>query len=186
MIFNKHSNLLGLHAFLSASKYHWINYDNVKLETVFLSNMAAQQGTELHALACELIRLKVKLPRTPKTLNLYVNDAIGFRMEPEQVLYYSENCFGTVDAISFRKNVLRVSDLKTGVTKTSENQTKVYAAIFCLEYNVKPHQIEIEMRLYQNDEVRVYIADPDEIVHIMDKIVQFDKRITTLRSEVDG
>ena len=30
MTFNKHYDLMGKHAFLGASKYHWINYDEDK------------------------------------------------------------------------------------------------------------------------------------------------------------
>lgn len=183
MIFNRHSAFVGQHAFLSASKYHWINYDEEKLDRAFVAAMAAQRGTELHAFAHEAVRLGVKLPRSQKTLSLYVNDAIGFRMTPEQVLFYSENCFGTADTIGFRRNVLRISDLKTGVTPTSEHQLEVYAALFCLEYKFKPFEIEIELRIYQNDEVRVYEGDPDVIFHIMDKIVTFDKRIRAMREE---
>ena len=114
---------------------------------------------------------------------LYVNDAIGYRMSPEQILYYSDNCFGTADAISFKRNKLRVHDLKTGVTPTSEHQLEVYAALFCLEYRFKPFDISIELRIYQNDEVRVYEGDPDQVTHIMDKIVTLDKRLTVLRAE---
>lgn len=183
MRFNDHSKLAGLHAFLSASKYHWINYDDEKLDRVFLASVAAQKGTELHALAHDLIRLKIKLPSSRKTLNLYVNDAIGYRMESEQVLFYSENCFGTPDAISFRRNTLRIHDLKTGVTQTSERQLEVYAALFCLEYRFKPFDITMELRIYQNDEVRIYEPDPDDIAHIMDRIVTFDKRIAAIRAE---
>lgn len=183
MIFNEHSNLTGLHAFLSASKYHWINYDEDKLDRVYTQAMAAQRGTELHALASELIRLGVKLPRSTKTLNAYVNDAIGFRMKPEQVLFYSENCFGTVDAIGFRKNKLQISDLKTGVNPASVKQLEVYAALFCLEYRYKPFDIDIELRIYQNDEIKLFEADPDVIMHIADKIISFDKRIRSMRLE---
>lgn len=183
MIFNAHSNLAGQHAFLSASKYHWINYDDEKLDRVYVAALAAQRGTELHALAHELIRLGVKLPRSQKTLNMYVNDALGFRMTPEQILYYSDNCFGTADAISYRNRKLRISDLKTGVTPTSEHQLEVYAALFCLEYRVKPFETDIELRIYQNDETREYEGDPDVITHIMDKIITFDKRITIIRQE---
>ena len=186
MIFQKHLNLAGRHSLLSPSKHHWTNYDEEKMERVFFSAMAAQRGSELHALAHELIRLGVKLPRGPKTMNLYVNDAIGFRMTPEQPLYYSENCFGTVDAISFRRNELRISDLKTGVTPTSEKQLEVYAALFCLEYRMKPFEIETELRIYQSDEVRIYEADPDVITHIMSTIITFDKRISALRVEVES
>lgn len=183
MIFNTHSNLVGQHAFLSASKYHWINYDDDKLDASYLSALAARRGTELHELAHNLIRLGVKLPKTPTTLNMYVNDALGYRMSPEQVLYYSENCFGTADAISYRRNKLRVHDLKTGVTQTSEHQLEVYAALFCLEYRIKPFDIEMELRIYQNDEARIYEGDPDVITHIMDRIVTFDRRITAIRQE---
>lgn len=183
MRFNEHSRLVGLHAFLGASKYHWINYDDEKLDRVYTASLAAKRGTELHAFAHEAIRLGVKLPSSKKTLNMYVNDAIGYRMSPEQVLYYSDNCFGTPDAIGFRRNKLRIHDLKTGVTQTSEKQTEVYAALFCLEYKYRPFEIDIEMRIYQNDECRIYEADPDVIAHIMDKIITFDKRIEAIRSE---
>lgn len=184
MIFNTHSNLEGQHAFLSASKYHWVNYDEEKIDKVFIAAMAARRGTELHEFAHQAVRLGIKMSRSPKTLNLYVNDALGYRMSSEQVLYYSDNCFGTADSISFRQNKLRIHDLKTGVTKTSEHQLEVYAALFCLEYRIKPFEIEIELRIYQNDEVQIYEADPDVIVHIMDKIITFDKRITALRKEI--
>lgn len=183
MIFNSHSRLPGEHAFLGASKYHWLGYDEDKLARVFTASMAAQRGTELHALASTLIRLKQGLERTNQTLNMYVNDCIGFRMTPEQPLYYSDNCFGTPDAISFRDNLLRVSDLKTGVTKASVHQLEVYAGIFCLEYRFNPFDIQMEFRIYQNDQVHEYAGDPDEIFHIMDKIKQFDKFINQMRLE---
>jgi hypothetical protein len=183
MLFNKHLDLVGQHAFLSASKYHWINYEDDKLDRAFTASMAARRGTELHLFAHEAIRLGVKLPKSPKTLHLYVNDAIGYRMVPEQVLYYSENAFGTADTIAFRRNTLRIHDLKTGVTPCSVHQLEVYAALFCLEYRFKPFDISIELRIYQNNEVQVYDADPDTIVHIMDKIKSFDERIKIIRME---
>ena len=183
MLFNTHFRLEGQHAFLSASKYHWINYDDDKLIQTFMSSMAAKQGTELHAFAHEAIRLGVKLRQNAKTLNAYVNDAIGYGMQPEQVLFYSDNCFGTVDASSFGRGLLRMHDLKTGVTPTSVHQLEVYAALFCLEYRYKPFDIAMELRIYQNDEVRVYEGDPEVIAHIMDRIVTFDRRINELRME---
>jgi hypothetical protein len=148
--------------------------------------LAAQRGTELHAFAQDAIRLGVKLPRSQKTLNMYINDAIGYRMRTEQILYYSDNSFGTADAISFRKSFLRIHDLKTGLTPVSERQLEVYAALFCLEYRVKPFEIEIELRIYQNDEIQIYEADPDVITHIMDRIVTFDKRIEAIRMEASS
>ena len=183
MIFNSHSQHVGRHAFLGASKYHWTNYDEEKLDRVYLRYLAIQRGNELHAFAYNAIRLGVKLPRTQKTLNMYINDAIGFRMTPEQILYYSENSFGTADTICFRRNMLRIHDLKTGYSPVSMRQLEVYAALFCLEYKMKPFEIEMELRIYQHDDVQILTADPDLIMHIMDKIVAFDKRIDAIRME---
>lgn len=183
MRFNPHSEFAGYHAFLSASKHHWVNYSDEKLARAYVANLAAQRGTRLHDLARDLIREGVNLPRSPKTMNMYVNDAIGFRMQPEQVLYYSPNAFGTADTIGFRKDVLRIHDLKTGVTPTSMRQLEVYTAFFCLEYRFKPADIGIELRIYQSDEVKIHVPDPMEILQIMDKIVSFDKMINTIREE---
>lgn len=185
MRFNKHYIHEGQHALLSASKNSWLNYDVEQLEKYFRQAEAAQRGTRLHEIAKQLIEEGIKLPRTSKTLNQYVNDAIGFRMQPEIMLVASENCFGTVDAIKFDevKKILRIHDLKTGVNKTSENQLYIYVALFCIEYKVRPFEIEIETRIYQNDEVRAYIPDPGDIAHIMDKIKTFDKRIREMRLE---
>lgn len=181
MKFNEHLGLEGRHAFLSASKYHWIGYDEEKLETAYLKYQAIQNGTELHDLASKLIEKGIKLPRNDKTFNAYVNDAIGFKMKTEQLLYYSDNCFGTADAILFRSNFLRIHDLKTGGSPTSMKQLMVYTALFCLEYGVKPVDITIELRIYQSDEVDVYTPESEEIVNIMDKIILFDKRIEKLK-----
>lgn len=185
MNFNKHSAIAGLHALLSPSDYHWINYTEDKLDRIFFTRMAARRGTELHELAHNLIRLGVRLPDDKKTLNSYVNDAIGFRMTPETALFYTENCFGTADSISFRRNMLRIHDLKTGTTPASIHQLEVYMALFCLEYRFKPFEIEAELRIYQNDEIQIYVPDPDDIFHIMDRIVTFDKRINVLRMEAE-
>lgn len=181
MIFNKHSNLAGLHAFLGASKYSWTNYDDEKLDKTYLTSLAAQRGTELHAFAAEAIRLGIRLPRTSETINMFVNDAIGFRMIPEQILFVSENAFGTADAISFRRNKLRIHDLKTGVTSASIRQLEIYAAFFCIEYGFKPAMIDTELRIYQNDERQIFEADPDVITHIISKTLAFDKRIADIR-----
>jgi hypothetical protein len=143
--------------------------------------LATQRGVELHDFACKCIRLGVKLPNTQKTLNMYVNDAIGFQMETEQPLYYSENCFGTADSISFKQNFLRIHDLKTGETPSSIRQLEIYAALFCLEYDVDPSTIGMELRLYQSDEVLVHEPPAEDILYIMNKIIQFDKQIDKLR-----
>lgn len=189
MIFNSHSNLTGRHAFLSASDYHWLNYEDDKLARVYHTRMASIRGTELHALAHEMIRLGVELPDNGSTLSRYVNDGIGFRMKCEVCFYYSDNAYGHADCSSFRVErpgelpKLRIHDLKTGVTEASPHQLEIYAAFFCLEYKVRPFDIQTELRIYQNDEVQVYEPLPTDIVYIMEKIKYFDKFINTLRSE---
>lgn len=183
MNFVNHSNLEGQHAFLSASKYHWINYDDEKLISSYENFKATQRGTILHAFAADCIHLGQKLPRSKKTLNMYVNDAIGYAMTPEQVLYFSDNCFGTADAISFRNNMLRIHDLKTGVIPAHMEQLMIYAALFCLEYNQKPDKIEMELRIYQSDEVSICTPEAADILAIMDKIKSFDKLINGIRME---
>ena len=183
MNFNEHGQLKGCHAFLSASKYHWVNYDEEKLATTYSNFLAVQKGTKLHDFAAQCIELGQKLPKSKKTLNMYVNDAIGFRMTPEQVLYYSDNCFGTADAISFRDGLLRIHDLKTGATPAHMEQLMIYAALFCLEYRMKPAEIGMELRLYQSDEILIHEPEVDEIVPIMDKIVSFDKLIQRIKEQ---
>ena len=173
MNWNDHSREVpeGAHAFLGASKYSWLNYDINKLKEVYKNALAKQMGTRLHAYAAECIALKQRLPRSQKTLNMYVNDAIGYHMRPEQVLYYS---------------YLRIHDLKTGVTPASLHQLEIYAALFCLEYQVKPGELEgIELRIYQNNDILIGNPGADTIVPIMDKIVTFDKVISEIE-EIEG
>lgn len=183
MNFMKHFELEGKHAFLGASNYHWINYDSDKIINTYMRRQAILKGTALHELAAKLIELGQKLPKSKKTLNMYVNDAIGFKMKPEQVLYYSNNCFGTADAISFRNNILRIHDLKTGFTPAHMEQLLIYAALFCLEYKVKPSEIQFELRIYQNDEIAIMNPTAEDIVPIIDKIITFDKVIEKIKRE---
>lgn len=181
MTFNKHFELKGKHAFLGASKWHWINYNEDKLVTSFYNYQAIEKGTELHEFAAQCIRLRQKLPKSKKTINMYVNDAIGFKMIPEQPLYFSENCFGTPDAICFNNNMLRIHDFKSGVIPAHIEQLEVYAALFFLEYCLKPNTVKIELRIYQNDEVLYHNPEPSEIVPIMDKIITFDKILKKIK-----
>ena len=181
MNFNRHSALEGQHAFLGASKYHWINYSPDKVAELYSRSLAALKGTQLHEFAAQCIRLGQKLPKSQKTLNMYVNDAIGYKMTPEQILYYSPNCFGTADAITFRNGLLRIHDLKTGVTTSHMEQLEIYAALFCLEYNYKPGEINMELRIYQSNEVLFHKPTAEDIGPIMDKIVSFDRIINQIK-----
>lgn len=178
MNFAKHSNLEGLHAPFSPSKSSWLRYDEEKALAVYRNTQAKEIGSRLHAWAKETIDLGIKQPRSKKTLYAYVNDAIGFKMSTEVVLYYSDYFFGTADTICFRNNFLRIHDLKTGKHEASMEQLEIYAALFCLEYRVKPNELDgCELRLYQSDEVICHVPDPKDILAIMNKIVQLNKAL---------
>lgn len=175
MNFEKHSKLEGLHAPFSASQSSWLRYDDQKAVDSLRRKQAAAMGTRLHAWAKETIDLGIKQPKSKKTLYAYINDAIGFRMNTEVVLYYSDKFFGTADTISFRDNFLRIHDLKTGENPAHMEQLLVYVALFCLEYRIKPGSIDIELRIYQNDEVQFFNPTAEDVVPIMDKIVHLNK-----------
>ena len=183
MNFAKHYNLKDQHALLGASKYQWIRYSDEKIAELYFATKAKEEGTRLHALASELIELGIKLPDNKKTLNMFVNDAIGYKMNSEQVLYYSLNCFGTADAICFRNDMLRIHDLKTGKTPTHFEQLEIYAALFCLEYDMKPSDMEMELRIYQSNEIFVMNPEVSDIVPIMDRIITADKIISKIQIE---
>ena len=181
MQFNKHYNLEGQHAPFSPSQSSWLRYSDEQTVEFYENKKAADRGTRLHAWAKETIDLGIRQPRSKKTLYSYVNDAIGFDMSTEVVLYYSDRIFGTADSISFRKNpetgrmILRIHDLKTGKKDVRMEQLEVYAALFCLEYGYKPIDIDMELRIYQNDEVLYHIPEPESINKVMNKIVHTEK-----------
>ena len=183
MNFVKHSNLEGLHAPFSASQNSWLRYDDEKALTVYKNKKAAEMGTKLHAWAKETIDLGIKQPKSKKTLYAYVNDAIGFKMSTEVVLYYSDRFFGTADSICFRNGMLRIHDLKTGKTPVHMEQLEVYAALFCLEYKVKPSDIDMELRIYQNDQILYHNPTAEDIVPIMDKIVHLNNLLEKIDYE---
>lgn len=192
MRFQPHFELQGRHAVMAPSNHHWTNYDEEKMQKSIFTMQAARLGDKKHALAAQLISLRVKLPEYRKTMNLYVNDAIGYGMTPEQPLYYSDNCFGTADAISFRRDpktgrwMLRIHDLKTGSTRTSMRQLEIYACIFCLEYDFDPAEIDIELRIYKGDAVEIHIPDLDDLMHVIDKIKTYDALINQIMREAYG
>ena len=192
MHFNRHPNLEGLHAPFSPSQSHWLRCDDDKTLRVYLNKKASDRGTRLHAWAKETIDLGIKQPRSEKTLYKYVNDAIGYKMDTEVVLYYTDRFFGTADAICFRQDkktgryVLRIHDLKTGVVGDPDKhfeQLKVYAALFCLEYRFRPEDIDIVLGVYKKDEVAFCEPDPEEIVYIMNKIIHLDKLLAKMDNE---
>jgi hypothetical protein len=205
MLWNDHSRDIprGSHAFLGASKYSWLNYDEEDLELAWKRSYATQMGTALHELAASLIENRIKLSSRDTHLVLYsllenniprsiinmdsimvnllpyVSDGIGYRMKVEQPLVYSENCFGTADSIIFdeKKSLLRIHDYKSGTTPAHLEQLEIYAALFCLEYEFKPGEIEFELRIYQNGDQLIGKPQANNILPTMDKIRKFDKMI---------
>lgn len=203
MIFNDHSKLEGQHAFLGASTYHWLRWDDENLEKRYYGQFAQTIGTALHELAKDLIQNRIKLAKTDKKiiditlgklmiprgaydseeilidLLPFVNDAIGFRMTPEVILYYSMSCFGTSDAIGFDEfnKILRIHDYKSGAIPAKMDQLMIYAALFCLEYKKNPFDFTTELRIYQNREVVTSIPEPTEIEGVMNLIISKNKSI---------
>lgn len=187
MIWNTHLHDIppGTHAFLSPSSNAWLRYDKEKMRIRINNKDAASRGTEDHAYAELSIRRRQKLKGT-NTLAKYVNDAIGFRMQPEQPLVYDHNCFGTADAIFFdeRKKFLRIHDLKTGLSSVSFDQLLVYAALFCMEYKVNPMDITYELRIYQNNDYEVMNPEGALISNYMDIIVERSKWVDEITQEL--
>lgn len=208
MIFDQHLELKGKHAFLSPSKHSWLNYDDDdKLIDVYKNSMATDIGTILHGYAADRISHKAKMNKYEKqdvrlellrnkipdqlinvdlyydNLMLYVNDAIGFGLTPEVILYYSDYAFGTADAIKYdeKKKFLRIHDYKSGYSKVYMEQLEAYAALFVLQYGKRLgftiNDISIELRIYQSPEVLVLSSDDEgtdlkhDIYDIMNLIV---------------
>ena len=184
MIWKDYLHLSGSHSFLSPSKHHWLNYDNDKLVESYKNHKRVSLGTKYHELAEGLIRLAVRLPKTEASLNAFVNDAIGFGMSPEVVLFHSPRCFGTADAISFEDGVLRIHDLKTGTSPASMDQLLIYAGLFCLDYELKEKElIEVHLRIYQNSEVTVFNPSPRDVFDIVFRIKEADLIIKNAETE---
>jgi len=197
MKWNNHKELEGKHAFMGASNYHWVNYDDATFEARYYSQFSQAIGTAIHQLAhdcivsgtklnkhdvhlIEMTLYKAYIPRNAydpalilENLIPFVNDAIGFHMSSEILLFYSMYCFGTADAIGYyeKDKILRIHDYKNGVNQADIRQLYIYAALFCLEYHVNPYKLnKIELRIYQNLEVLIDTPDADIIQYYMDKI----------------
>lgn len=198
----------GSHALFGGSNYHWIHYTSEDFVNKYRSSIAAKIGTAIHDAAQTLIEGRIKIsendwnlvrfvleengfPRNidcvPILTNLipYVNDAIAYGMDTEILLYFSENFYGTADAISFdeKKKFLRIHDLKTGLVPGHMEQLLIYMALFCLSYKYQPYDIKAELRIYQGGEILYFKPELEDVVPIVDQIVTGNKLITELRAE---
>ena len=203
MILNPHLDLKGKHATFGASKWHWINYETDEdFERAMIAEWAADVGTGVHDFArrqikygkkvgnnkdarnnlliflledCKIPEYAIDIDRIFENYRNYVNDCIGFHMTPEAPIYYGDNVFGTTDAILFTDNTLRIFDLKTGVRDVHPEQLMIYVAFFCLEYRIKPKDITIELRIYQNGEVGIIQPETQQIEKIMSQAIRANK-----------
>lgn len=205
MIWNRHPKLEGTHAFLSASKYSWLYKNDVDIVEAYKNSYAQTIGTMMHSFAADCIGFREKLRKgdmrlvkldlmrkgVPEfvidlrdsfpTLMRYVNDAVDFQMDQEVLLYYSDYCYGTVDAISVTKDILRIHDLKTGVTPAKMDQLLIYSALFYLEYGYKPEAMHTELRIYQMDDIVAHTPEPEEVREVMEAIVRADRVLQKLK-----
>lgn len=197
MKWNDHKEYEGKHAFMGGSNYHWLNYDSQAFENRYYSRYSQDIGTTLHQLAHECIVNRIKINKhdihliemamnkafIPKDaydpnlilMNLipFVNDAIGFHMSSEVLLFVNQFCFGTADAIGYNEieRTLRVHDYKSGSTPAKIEQCYIYIAMFCIEYKVDPRKLKlIEARIYQNCECLIDNPSADVILDIMSVI----------------
>lgn len=191
----------GDHSVFGASTYsRWRNKSLEEKEAAYRSSFAQAIGTSAHSLADQLIKNNIRLNKNDKkvlvvhflkdgipleVVNIdyifdnfrnYVQDAIGYRMRSEQVLYYSDYFMGTADSIILDKNnLLRIHDLKTGFRPAKLDQLEVYAALFCLQHKIKPGEIDYELRVYQGNDILIGKPTAEDILPIMDEIVTTSK-----------
>jgi hypothetical protein len=62
-------------------------------------------------------------------------------------------------------------------------QLMAYAAFYCLEYRVKPKDLDIELRIYQNDEIAILKPEVIDIQKIMEQAIRANKIALKLRGQ---
>lgn len=122
-----------------------------------------------------LKNLKYVPEETYGTVKSYINDCVGFHMDTEVLLDFSENFFGTSDAVKYDGNGLKIFDLKTGSAPAKMEQPLVYAALYLLKNRIDPKTIPVELRIYQNNDILRARPTEEEIIPVMNTIIHFDK-----------
>ena len=141
------------------------------------SDRVTKEGQRI--LVC-LKRMVKQYPEMLDTIRAYVNDAIGYKMYTEVVLYYTQDFFGTADTLIFneKERLLRIHDLKTGVSVAHIEQLMGYAALFCLEQHIDPLSISYELCIYQGNDILVATPDGSDVKTFVDQYIAFDKAIS--------
>ena len=187
MSLKKNTRIIGQHALLSPSNYHWLDYEEDRLRQWYFNKQQAARGDKLHAYAQQAIELGVRQADNGTTLSMYINDCIGFRMEAEVPLMYSEVCFGTADACGLRVErgqlTLRISDLKTGITPAEMKQLLIYAALFCFDFDFDPRKLRFILRIYQNDAIEELLPEASDIMLVMSRVKMQADLLAALREE---
>ena len=183
MQWNDHKYMRGKHAIFTCSNPCWAHYNAERAVDYVEKQMAKERGTALHEYAEQAIKLRQRQRGNCKdTICMYVNDALGYRLQPEVLLYYSDRFFGTADAIGYDEDnrFLRIHDLKTGSGPVHPEQLLAYAALFCLEYHKNPYDIQCELRIYQNNDKFIFTPTSEEIKQMMDQIIMLDMATSTM------
>ena len=173
------------YATMIGTALHEIAADHIK-ERYKLSDTVRDKKHLMYLLTTELLQYKIPknvidIDAFYKTIMMNINDGIRYRMDPEKLFDFSDNCFGTADAVSFKNKLLRIHDLKTGKIPAHMEQLEIYAALFCLEHKLKVSDIDIELRIYQNEEILSFNPTVDDIVPIMDTIINADKYVNAFK-----
>lgn len=131
-----------------------------------------------------LIKHMDYLPKeTYPTVKMFVNDSISYGMESESKVEYSECFWGTADAIKYDQGskLLQVFDLKTGSRPGKISQLYTYAALYCLQHDLKPDSISFETRIYQSGDILTDNPPSELIYDLMKTIVHGDSIITKFK-----
>lgn len=182
-----------LHRFASANIKAYESYDEEKLDDIHKGFRNFVRGRYLGLddtsktgpLAFTILDNMRYVPEESwVSVAQFINDGCQYKMNSEQPLWYSDNAFGTTDAISFYRNKLRIHDLKTGDNPAKMLQLELYAALFCLEYRKQPEQIKMELAIYQFGEITRQVPDPKDIRDLMDLIIEDDAILISM--SLDG
>ena len=77
----------------------------------------------------------------------------------------------------------RIHALRTKHEPADMKQLLIYDALFCLKHGIKPCDIQIENRIYQNDDIWIVNPTCEDIDSIIEKIKEFDRVVREVRGD---
>ena len=87
-----------------------------------------------------------------------------------------------VKDVLFKVVGLRIHALRTKHEPSDMKQLLIYDALFCLKHGIKPCDIQIENRIYQNNDVLIANPTFEDIDPIIEKIKEFDRVVREVKS----